>query len=51
MEWFRQRSPVSWVDGVEIAVGGIVTIAVARVVPRTDPDKPFIVVSLYGRGM
>ena len=51
MEWFRQCSPVSCVDEDEIAAGGIVTIAVTRVVLRTDPDKPFIVVSLHGRGM
>ena len=47
VEWFRQVSPIGWVDDDEIAVSGIGTIAAARVVPATA--EPFVVVSMYAR--
>ena len=47
VEWFRQVSPISWVNDDEIAVSGIGTIAAARVTPATA--EPIVVVSMYAR--
>lgn len=47
IEWYRQVSPIGWVDDEEIAVSGIGTIAAARVVPPAA--EPFVVVSMYAR--
>ena len=47
VEWFKQISPISETREDEIAVSGIGTIAVARVIPRDG--EPFIVVSMYAR--
>lgn len=47
VEWFRQVSPIGWVDGDEIAVSGIGTIAAARV--RSSRVEPFVAVSMYAR--
>ena len=51
VEWFRQVSPVSELEKSEIGVGGIGTIAVARVAPRGRPCESFIAVSMYARWM
>ncbi len=51
VEWFRQVSPVSELEKNEIGVGGIGTIAVARVAPRGRPCESFIAVSMYARWM
>ncbi|WP_419909403.1 hypothetical protein [Candidatus Poriferisodalis sp.] len=47
VEWFRQVSPIGWVDDDEIAVSGIGTIAAARV--SSARAEPFVVVSMYAR--
>ena len=50
VEWFRQIGP-TWVAPErpgDVAVSGIGTIDVARVVPATDGD-PFIAASMYAR--
>ena len=47
VEWFRQVSPIGWVNDDEIAVSGIGTIAAARVAPATA--EPFVVMSMYAR--
>ena len=51
IEWFRQVSPISEVREDEIAVSGIGTIAVARVIPRGMDVVPFVAVSMYARWM
>ena len=50
VEWFKQVSPTMEMEADEIAVSGIGTIAVARVIPR-DGSSPFIAVSMYARWM
>ena len=47
VKWFKQISPMGWVEEDEIAVSGIGTIAAARITPKDD--EPFIVVSMYAR--
>ena len=50
VEWFRQIGP-TWVQQerhLDMAVGGIGTLDVARVIPVEGPDS-FIVASMYGR--
>ena len=47
VEWFRQVSPIGWVDEDEIAVSGIGTIAAARV--TSARAEPFVAVSMYAR--
>ncbi len=49
VEWFRQVGPISEPCGDEIAVSGIGTIAVARVIPLARGAEPFIAVSMYAR--
>ena len=49
IKWFRQVSPISEVREDEIAVSGIGTIAVARVIPRGMDVVPFVAVSMYAR--
>lgn len=50
VEWFRQVGPTGWLtEENEIAVSGIGTIAAARVTPKDESIKPFIIVSMYGR--
>jgi len=51
VEWFRQVSPISYVEEDEIAVSGIGTIAAARITPVASDTKPFIAVSMYARWM
>lgn len=47
VDWFRQVSPIGWVDEDEIAVSGIGTIAAARV--TSARAEPFVAVSMYAR--
>ena len=49
VEWFRQVSPIGWIEEDEIAVSGVGTIAAARVTPRDGSTEPFIAFSMYGR--
>ena len=50
VEWFKQVGPTGWLtEENEIAVSGIGTVAAARVTPKDESIKPFIVVSMYGR--
>ena len=49
VEWFKQVSPIGWIEQDEIAVSGVGTIAAARVTPRDGSIGPFIAVSMYGR--
>ena len=49
IEWFKQVGPIGWAEQNEIAVSGIGTIAVARIMPRDGSTEPFIAVSIYGR--
>ena len=49
VEWFKQVSPIGWIEQDEIAVSGVGTIAAARVTPRDGSVRPFIAVSMYGR--
>ena len=49
VEWFKQVSPIGWVEQDEIAVSGIGTIAAARVTRLDGSTEPFIVVSMYAR--
>ena len=50
VEWFRQIGPtgVTQEHPGDVAVSGIGTIEVARVIPRVGPE-PFIAVSMYAR--
>lgn len=48
-EWFRQTIPTRWVEADEIAVSGVGTVAVAKVIPLDD-GEPFIAASMYGAG-
>ena len=50
VEWFRQIGP-TWEDPerpLDVAVSGIGTLEVARVIPTTGPE-PFIAASIYAR--
>ena len=50
VEWFRQVGP-TWIDPErpqDVAVSGIGTIEVARVIPTAGPE-PFIAASMYAR--
>ena len=50
VEWFRQIGP-TWVHSerpLDVAVSGIGTMDVARVIPTTGPE-PFIAASIYAR--
>ena len=49
IEWFKQVGPVSTIQGDEIAVSGIGTIAAARVIPLGGTAESFIAVSMYAR--
>ena len=49
VEWFKQVSPISDLDGDEIAVSGIGTVAAARI--KSEGVPPFIAVSMYARWM
>ncbi|MCY3939232.1 MAG: hypothetical protein OXG22_12860 [Chloroflexi bacterium] len=49
VEWFKQVSPIMYVEPDEIAVSGIGTIAAARVIPLESDSEPFIAVSMYAR--
>lgn len=49
VEWFRQVSPISMPSKNEVAVSGIGTIAVARIIP--EDGLPFIAVSMWARWM
>ena len=51
VEWFRQVRPTSEVGEDEIGVSGIGTIAAARIMPRGQPEKTFVAVSMYARWM
>jgi len=50
VEWFRQVGP-TWIDPErpkDVAVSGIGTIEVAKVIPKAGPE-PFIAASMYAR--
>ena len=49
VEWFKQVGPTKEVLEDEIAVSGIGTVAAARITPRADDMRPFIVLSMYAR--
>ena len=49
VEWFKQVSPISMPSKDEVAVSGIGTIAVARIIP--EDGLPFLVVSMWARWM
>ena len=51
VEWFKQVSPIGWIERDEIAASGVGTIAAARVTPKDGSIEPFIAVSMYGRWM
>ena len=44
VEWFKQISPISMPSKDEVAVSGIGTIAIARIIPQES--QPFIAVSM-----
>ena len=48
VEWFRQIGPVGETRSGDVAVSGIGTIEVARVVPKAGPES-FIAASMYAR--
>ena len=49
VKWFKQVSPISMPSKDEVAVSGIGTIAVARIIP--EDGLPFIAVSMWARWM
>ena len=49
IEWFRQVRPIGKVGCDEIGVGGIGTIAAARVLPQGRPEAAFLAFSMYAR--
>ena len=49
IQWFKQVGPMGWQEQDEIAVSGIGTTVVARVIPQDGSIEPFIAVSMYGR--
>ena len=49
VEWLKQVSPISMPSKDEVAVSGIGTIAVARIIP--EDGLPFIAVSMWARWM
>ena len=51
IEWFRQAPPRSEFGEREIGVGGIGTLAAARVAPRGKREEAFVAVSMYARWM
>ena len=49
VEWFKQVGPTCWTEPDEVAVSGIGTVTVARVISRDDSIEPFIAISMYAR--
>ena len=49
VEWVRQIPPFSELDERDIGVGGIGTMAAARVAPRGRPEEAFVAASMYAR--